>query len=226
MSQKKVDAYKARKGLHNKTDRKEKVLFGLEMFAWAFICVVIVAWIGYSAYVKVTGAKENVVQNTVMDTTALDNYISNLSTDASDGTDSTDADTAEEEDTTASTDTDSEDADAADTTADDSETETADKSEEVAAIIPTALLLLRQALDFTYREELLMNSFSDYVEHARTWVEEVPVPEKADEAVKEEIVEHIADSIRQTAAAGSHFSGMLTPEEDEIMREIIREFMK
>ena len=60
MSQKKVDAYKARKGLHNKTDRKEKVLFGLEMFAWAFICVVIVAWIGYSAYVKVTGAKENV----------------------------------------------------------------------------------------------------------------------------------------------------------------------
>ena len=128
MSQKKVDAYKARKGLHNKTDRKEKVLFGLEMFA--FICVVIVAWIGYSAYVKVTGAKENVVQNTVMDTTALDNYISNLSTDASDGTDSTDADTAEEEDTTASTDTDSEDADAADTTADDSETETADKSEE------------------------------------------------------------------------------------------------
>ncbi|WP_439099992.1 hypothetical protein, partial [Blautia wexlerae] len=91
MSQKKVDAYKARKGLHNKTDRKEKVLFGLEMFAWAFICVVIVAWIGYSAYVKVTGAKENVVQNTVMDTTALDNYISNLSTDASDGTDSTDA---------------------------------------------------------------------------------------------------------------------------------------
>ena len=131
MSQKKVDAYKARKGQHNKADRKEKVLFGLEMFAWAFICVVIVAWIGYSAYVKVTGAKENVVQNTVMDTTALDNYISNLSTDTSDDTDSTDADTAEEEDTTASTDTDSEDADAADTTADDSETaETADKSEE------------------------------------------------------------------------------------------------
>lgn len=101
-----------------------------------------------------------------------------------------------------------------------------EQSADIAAIIPTALLLLRQALDFTYREELLMNSFSDYVEHARTWVEEVPVPEKADEAVKEEIVEHIADSIRQTAAAGSHFSGMLTPEEDEIMREIIREFMK
>ena len=134
MSQKKVDAYKARKGLHNKTDRKEKVLFGLEMFAWAFICVVIVAWIGYSAYVKVTGAKENVVQNTVMDTTALDNYISNLSTDASDGTDSTDADTAEEEDTTASTDTDSEDADAAD---DADATEKTDDADAEADAEPT-----------------------------------------------------------------------------------------
>ena len=126
MSQKKVDAYKSRKGQRNKADRKEKVLFGLEMFAWAFICVVIVAWIGYSAYVKVTGAKENVVQNTVMDTTALDNYISNLSTDTSDDTDSTDADTAEEEDTTASTDTDSADADSADDAADASETESSD----------------------------------------------------------------------------------------------------
>ena len=125
MSQKKVDAYKARKGLHNKTDRKEKVLFGLEMFAWAFICVVIVAWIGYSAYVKVTGAKENVVQNTVMDTTALDNYISNLSTNTSDDADGADTDTAEE-DTTASTDTDSADADSTDDAADASETESSD----------------------------------------------------------------------------------------------------
>ena len=112
MSQKKVDAYKARKGLHNKTDRKEKVLFGLEMFAWAFICVVIVAWIGYSAYVKVTGAKENVVQNTVMDTTALDNYISNLSTDTSDDTDSTDADSTD--DAADASETESSDTDAAD----------------------------------------------------------------------------------------------------------------
>ncbi len=127
MSQKKVDAYKTRKGQHNKADKKEKMLFGLEMFAWAFICVVIVAWIGYSAYVKVTGSKENVVQNTVMDTTALDNYISNLSTDTTDDTDSTDADTADAEDTTTSTD--SEDADAADTTADVSETDSATDTE-------------------------------------------------------------------------------------------------
>ena len=96
----------------------------------------------------------------------------------------------------------------------------------VGALIPAILLLLRQALDFTYREELLINTLSDYVEHVRTWVEEVPVAEKPNEAEKEEIVEHIAQSIRQTAAAGSHFSMMLTPEEEEIMREIIIEFMK
>ena len=133
MSQKKVDAYKSRKGQRSKADKKEKMLFGLEMFAWAFICVVIIGWIGYSAYVKVTGAKESVVQNTVMDTTALDNYISNLSTDTAANTDSTDADTADtdEEDTTASTDADSEDADAAETTADTSEKEeTADNTED------------------------------------------------------------------------------------------------
>lgn len=96
----------------------------------------------------------------------------------------------------------------------------------VGAIVPAALLLLRQALDFTYREELLMNTFSDYVEHVRTWVEEVSAAEKPDETAKEAIVEHIAESIRQTAATGSHFSRMLTSEEEEIMREIIREFME
>ena len=96
----------------------------------------------------------------------------------------------------------------------------------VGAIVPAALFLLRQALDFTYREELLMNTLSDYVEHVRTWVEEVPAAEKPNETEKEAIVEHIAESIRQTAATGSHFSRMLTPEEEEIMREIIREFME
>ena len=109
MSQKKVDAYKSKKLHRGKVDKKEKVLFTLEMFAWAFICVVIIAWIGYSAYVKVTGTKENVVQNTVMDTSALDNYMSSLTTDSTDteDSDSTEADetdsTEDAEDVTDST---------------------------------------------------------------------------------------------------------------------------
>ena len=128
MSQKKVDAYKSKKLHRGKADKKEKVLFTLEMFAWAFICVVIIAWIGYSAYVKVTGTKENVVQNTVMDTSALDNYMSSLTTDSTDteDSDSTEADktdsTAED---TSSTDA-SEDADTTEETASTDDTASAD----------------------------------------------------------------------------------------------------
>lgn len=95
----------------------------------------------------------------------------------------------------------------------------------VGASVPVALLLLRQALDMSYMEEILMNSLADYVEQARTWTVETAEPEKPDPVLQEEMVERIASSIRQTAATGSHFSRMLSPEEEEIMREIIREFM-
>lgn len=95
----------------------------------------------------------------------------------------------------------------------------------VGAVVPIALLLLRYALDFSYKEELIMTSLSEYVEKARTWAEEIPAAKRVDPALQEEVVEKITASIRQTAATGSHFSKMLTPEEEEIMREIIREFM-
>lgn len=125
MSQKKVDAYKARKSTRGRADKKEKMMFTLEMFAWAFICVVVVAWIGYSAYVKVAGTKAEIVQNTVLDTSALDNYISGIDTDE-------DADTTEEtaDDTDAADTTEDENADAADNTT--ATEDTADDSTETA----------------------------------------------------------------------------------------------
>ena len=125
MSQKKVDAYKARKSTRGRADKKEKMMFTLEMFAWAFICVVVVAWIGYSAYVKVAGTKAEVVQNTVLDTSALDNYISGIDTDE-------DADTAEEtaDETDAADTTEDENAEAADDTT--ATEDTADDSAETA----------------------------------------------------------------------------------------------
>ena len=64
-----------------------------------------------------------------------------------------------------------------------------------------------------------------YVEQMRSWTEEIPAAKKADPVLQEEIVDKITSSIKQTAASGSHFSKMLTPEEEKIMREIIREFM-
>ena len=125
MSQKKVDAYKARKSTRGRADKKEKMMFTLEMFAWAFICVVVVAWIGYSAYVKVAGTKAEVVQNTVLDTSALDNYISGIDTDE-------DADTTEEttDETDAADATEDENAEAADDTT--ATEDTADDSAETA----------------------------------------------------------------------------------------------
>lgn len=100
--------------------------------------------------------------------------------------------------------------------------------------VPVTLLVLRQFLDFAYREELVMNSLADYILQARKTRDDPPVPRryepapesrKQDPVLQEEMVERIAASIRQTAATGSHFSKMLSPEEEEIMREIIREFM-
>ena len=137
MSQKKVDAYKSKKLHRGKADKKEKVLFTLEMFAWAFICVVIIAWIGYSAYVKVTGTKENVVQNTVMDTSALDNYMSSLTTDSTDTEDSDSTEDAEDvtdstAEDTSSTDA-SEDADTTDETASADDTSSTEDTAETDA---------------------------------------------------------------------------------------------
>ena len=137
MSQKKVDAYKSKKLHRGKADKKEKVLFTLEMFAWAFICVVIIAWIGYSAYVKVTGTKENVVQNTVMDTSALDNYMSSLTTDSTDTEDS-DSTEADETDSTAE-DTSSTDApEDADTTEDTASTDDTASADDTSSTEDTA----------------------------------------------------------------------------------------
>ena len=105
----------------------------------------------------------------------------------------------------------------------------------LGTVIPVGLMILRQALDFAYREELVMNSLADYILSVKTRREETvtsrksePVvqPAKVDPALQEEMVEKITASIRQTAATGSHFSKMLSPEEEEIMREIIREFME
>ncbi|WP_418404494.1 hypothetical protein [Blautia sp.] len=105
----------------------------------------------------------------------------------------------------------------------------------LGTVIPVGLMVLRQALDFAYREELVMNSLADYILSVKTRREETvtsrksePVvqPVKVDPVLQEEMVEKITASIRQTAATGSHFSKMLSPEEEEIMREIIREFME
>ena len=86
-------------------------------------------------------------------------------------------------------------------------------------------MLLRQALDFSYKEELVMDTLADYVEQMRSWTEEIPDAKKSGPVYRKKSWIRLPVASKQTAASGSHFSKMLTPEEEKIMREIIREFM-
>ena len=81
MSQKKVDSYKAGKNNRSRAARKEKLIDRLEILAWVAICVCMVAWIGFSAYAKITAKEASVVKETVVDTSAIDNYVLGLSSD-------------------------------------------------------------------------------------------------------------------------------------------------
>ena len=81
MSQKKVDNYRAGKLNRSKTARKEKLIDRLEILAWIVICVAMIGWIGSSAYAKIEQKQESVVLETTMDTSALDNYVSGVTSD-------------------------------------------------------------------------------------------------------------------------------------------------
>lgn len=82
MSQKKVDNYRAGKYGRAKAARKERIIDKLEIIAWIAICVAMVGWIGFSAYTKIEAKEASTVTETVMDTSAIDNYVSGLSSDA------------------------------------------------------------------------------------------------------------------------------------------------
>ena len=82
MSQKKVDNYRAGKYGRAKAARKERIIDKLEILAWIAICVAMVGWIGFSAYTKIEAKEASTVTETVIDTSAIDNYVSGLSSDA------------------------------------------------------------------------------------------------------------------------------------------------
>ena len=82
MGQKKVDKYKSSKSARSSVQKKERAEFVLEMAAWILIAVLFVGWIGYSAYAKIQAKEASVKVDTVMDTSALTDYISGLPSDS------------------------------------------------------------------------------------------------------------------------------------------------
>lgn len=84
MSQEKVDRHKKEKANRAKIQKKEKRVLFLEKCGIVAVCVVAVGWIGYSAYNLVTRPDPNKEQNVVtteMDVTALNDYLTGISSE-------------------------------------------------------------------------------------------------------------------------------------------------
>lgn len=82
MSQKKVDAYKKEKANRSQTIKKEKMVLKLQKVALAVVCIGVVCWIGFSVYGKYEKAQDAIVVETEMNTTALDNYLNEVGSEA------------------------------------------------------------------------------------------------------------------------------------------------
>ena len=85
MSQEKVDKYKKEKANREKLQKREKRTLFLEKLAIGAVAIVMVGWIGYSAYGVLTREdpdEEKTVVTTEIDTTAITDYLSQLSGDA------------------------------------------------------------------------------------------------------------------------------------------------
>lgn len=78
MSQEKVDRYKEQKAHRQEIYKKEKRILALEKAAGILVCAAVVVWIGYSVYGKVTAAQDAKVIETVMDATAIDDYLAEM----------------------------------------------------------------------------------------------------------------------------------------------------
>ena len=138
MSQKKVDAYKQQKANRQKIIKKEKRILMLEKLAALVICIAAVCWVGYSVYGKITADKEEVVVDTALDVSALQDYVSNLNAEDTEEAVVTDVEEATEEDAEDETSDAAEEDAAEDETAeaaedDAAEDETADAAEDDAA---------------------------------------------------------------------------------------------
>ena len=95
----------------------------------------------------------------------------------------------------------------------------------VGAGIFALLLMMKQFMGFISKEDMILDGLMDYMENtSKANVPDVQVEEVKKQA-KEELIERVTAGIQQTAASKTRFSHMLTPEEENIMREVIREYL-
>lgn len=87
------------------------------------------------------------------------------------------------------------------------------------------LLLLRQFMGFMNKEDMILDGLMDYMENTSRAPDLVMEQEAVKEQTREELIDRVTEGIRQTAASETKFSHMLTPEEEHIMRDVIREYL-
>ena len=87
------------------------------------------------------------------------------------------------------------------------------------------LLLLRQFMGFMNKEDMILDGLMDFMENSGAVSQAAPDLEAIKEQTREELIERVTEGIRQTAASETKFSHLLTPEEETIMREVIREYL-
>lgn len=106
-----------------------------------------------------------------------------------------------------------------------------------AGIVIFGSLLLRQIFGLGGKEEMVLEGWMDYLENETALtvgkrtvesgeeMEKMIVKPAAHSEEEEERIACVEAGIRQTAAAESKFSHLLTPEEEDVMREVIREYL-
>lgn len=91
--------------------------------------------------------------------------------------------------------------------------------------VPVALLIIRQTLDFSYKEDTIYHSMANYIEESCRQAAAVQASVAASREQQDAMVDYVAGSIRESSGEKGRFGELLSPEEEEIMREVIREFM-
>lgn len=95
----------------------------------------------------------------------------------------------------------------------------------VGMAVPLALLVVRRALDFMDKEDIIFGSMAEYMEESCHQVTAVPAMAAISKEQEDAMVDYVAGSIKESSGEKGRFGELLSPEEEEIMREVIREFM-
>ena len=85
--------------------------------------------------------------------------------------------------------------------------------------------VMKQFMGFMNKEDMILDGLLDYMENTLPARKPVPDEQALKEQTREELIDKVTEGIRQTAASETKFSHMLTPEEEHIMREVIREYL-